>query len=184
MNEVLKVIKTRRSVRKFMPDQIKEEELQAILEAGRYAPTAMNEQPWFFTVIQNKEILADINKRSKEGMLNSGVEFMVKMAKAENFDIHYNAPTVIVISGKADFDFTETDCSAATQNMLVAAKSLGISSCWIGLSKFCIQNPEYFHKLNIPAGYKPLYTIILGYPENPKESEGPKRKEDVVSYIR
>lgn len=68
MNEVLKTLKGRRSIRAYLPDQIPNEDLQAILEAGIYAPTAHNDQPWHFTVIQNKEKLQYISDKSKELM--------------------------------------------------------------------------------------------------------------------
>ncbi len=66
MNQVLETIKNRRSVRKFKKEQLKDSEIEAILEAAIYAPTALNEQPWHFTVIQNKELLDEINTVSKK----------------------------------------------------------------------------------------------------------------------
>ncbi|GIW48536.1 MAG: hypothetical protein KatS3mg079_012 [Caloramator sp.] len=66
INETLKVIKSRRTTRKFKSEQIKNEELQALIEAGLYAPSAHNQQSWNFTVIQNSELIKELNRESKE----------------------------------------------------------------------------------------------------------------------
>ena len=75
MNETLTSIKNRRSIRKFKPEQIGEKELEAIMEAAIYAPSAMNQQKWHFTVIQNPEILAKLVKTTREKLLKSPIEF-------------------------------------------------------------------------------------------------------------
>ena len=80
MNEVIAAIRSRRSVRRYKPEQIGEKELQAILEAGLYAPSAHNDQSWHFTVIQNKDLLARMNRAAKEGMAASEIDWMRGMA--------------------------------------------------------------------------------------------------------
>lgn len=183
MNLVLETIKNRRSVRKYKEEQIKEDELQLILEAGMYAPSACNQQPWHFTVIQNKELIAQMSDKAKNLMKTYTDEWIVNLGNNEHFDLHYGAPTVIVISGKKDCYEPITDSSAAIQNMLLAAESLGIGSCWIGLSKFYFMQEEA-SKLNIPDGYEPYFTISLGYKEMKEKLNGPVRNKDVVNYIR
>lgn len=185
-NEVLDTIKKRRSIRSFTGEQIKESELQVILEAGRYAPSAGNQQLWHFTVIQNQEILAAISVSAKEVVAQLEHEHLQKMAKNEKFHIFFEAPTVILISGKEDGMVIEADCAAATQNMLLAAESIGIGSCWIDFSLFAFAGPkgiEYQQQLGVPAGYKPYHTVALGY-KKVETLNVPARKEDVVNYIR
>ena len=99
MNEVLETIKNRRSIRKYSSEQIKNEELDMILESAIYAPTGHNDQPWHFTVIQNKELIDEMSVESKKLMAESPVDWMAKMGRAENLHLFYNAPTVIVVSG-------------------------------------------------------------------------------------
>lgn len=132
MNDIIKNIKERRSIRKFKEEQIKDEELEVIVEAGIYAPSAHNEQPWHFTIIQNKDIISQINKESKMMMKDHHDKWIAKLGNNEKFDIHYNAPTVIVVSEKKDCYSKFVDVSAATQNMLLAAQSIGVGSCWVG----------------------------------------------------
>ena len=129
MRNTLDVIKERRSIRKFKPEQIKEEELQAIVESGLYAPSAINKQSWNFTVIQNQEILAELNEATKNVARNLDNEALKRIGENEKYNCFYYAPTVILVSGKDEERSKVRDCSAATQNMLIAAESLNIGSC-------------------------------------------------------
>ena len=89
MSEVLQNILTRRSVRTFKEDQIKDEELDLILKAGTYAPSGMNKQSWQFTVVQNKEKIEKLNLMIKEAFLNSRIESLKKQGSNPNFNIFY-----------------------------------------------------------------------------------------------
>ncbi|MDF2942218.1 MAG: nitroreductase [Herbinix sp.] len=182
MNEILKVIKSRRSVRSYKQEQISQESLDAIIEAGIYAPTAHNDQPWHFTIIQNQDMLQQINVITKEEMANSDIEWIKKMGSNPNFHLTYHAPTLIIVSGRKDAIAWTADCAAAIQNMLLAAESLNIGSVWLGLLKFYFDKEEGVQKLGIPEGYEPYYGVAFGFKE--KEQAAPKRNLDVVNYIR
>lgn len=185
-NEVLNTIKNRRSIRSFTKEQIKEAELELILEAGRYAPSAGNQQLWHFTVIQNQEILAAISVSAKEVVAKIEHEHLQKMANNAKFHVFYEAPTVILISGKEDGMVIEADCAAVTQNMLLAAESIGVGSCWIDFALFAFEGPkgvEYQQQLGVPAGYKPFHTVALGY-KKVETLTAPVRNAEVVNYIR
>ena len=183
MNEVLETIKSRRSIRKYLPEQIKDEELDMILESAIYAPTGHNDQPWHFTVIQNKELIDEMSAESKKLMAESPVDWMAKMGKAEHLHLFYNAPTVVVVSGKKDTVSPFADCCAAIQNMLITAESLDIGSCWIGLVKFFFNDPQNVEKLNLPENYEPYYAVCLGY-KGSSSNVAPERNIDVVNYIK
>lgn len=183
MNKVLETIKIRRSIRKYHSEQIKDEEIDMILESARYAPSGHNDQPWYFTVIQNKELIDEMSAESKKLMAESTVDWMVSMGRAEHLHLFYNAPTVIVISGKKGTVSPFADCCAAIQNMLIAAESLDIGSCWIGLVKFFFENPENVAKFNLPEDYEPYYAVCLGY-KGSKNNIAPERNKNVVNYIK
>ena len=89
MRNTLDVIKERRSIRKFKPEQIKEEELQAIVESGLYAPSAINKQSWNFTVIQNQEILAELNEATKNVARNLDNEALKRIGENEKYNCFY-----------------------------------------------------------------------------------------------
>ncbi len=182
MNLVLQTIRNRRSIRKYLPEQIKEAELQAILEAGLYAPSAHNDQSWHFTVIRNKELLDRISDKAKEKMAGQDAGWVRTMGQNKLFHLFYRAPAVIVVSMRKDAMSPLVDCSAAIENMLIAAESLDIGSCWIGLARYYFSITEELPRLKLPEGYEPCYAVTLGYKDQ-RPARALPRKEDVVSYI-
>jgi nitroreductase len=161
MRDIFDVINSRRSVREYGEEQLKDEEIEKIVNAGFMAPTARASEPWHFTIIQNKELLKDINDSALEIMKNSGDEFAEYVADSGRNILH-NAPTVIVVSARKDAANMQADSSAAIENMLLAAEGLNIGSCWLGLIQFFFSNEE----LEIPENYAPLYGVSLGYKVN------------------
>lgn len=186
MNETLRVIKERRTTRRFKSEQIKENELQAIIEAGLYAPSASNQQSWNFTVVQNPGIISELNIETKNVGKTIPNEMVQKLSNNDKYDLFYGAPTVIIISGDSKSNIPEVDCAAATENMLIAAESLNIGGCWNGFIAMMFngqRKEEYKKKLQIPEGYIPYYAIALGYIES-RGVNAPERKANTVQYIR
>ena len=185
MNIVLETIKKRRSTRAYEDTQITQAELDQILEAAIYAPSAHNDQPWYFTVIQNKAVIQEINTKAKQGLAQSPIDWRRKIGENPTFDLMYNAPTLIIISGRTDAVSPLVDCSAAIQNMLLVAESLGLGSVWLGLIReYLNQDTAASSKLKIPDGYTAYYGVALGYKKNKKAVVAPTRNRDVVHYIR
>jgi len=186
MNETIKNIMNRRSIRKYKEEQIKDEELQAILDAGRFAPSAMNQQSWHFTVVQNKEVIQKIIQAIKTAFFNSGNKNFEDRAKAEDFNPFYNAPTLIIVSGDEKAIAPQNDGSLALENMFLAAESLDIGSCWIHAlnSVFSSEESKELKKeLGIPEGYNPVGSGVFGYKAVDTPSPAP-RKEGTVNIIK
>lgn len=185
MNATIETILNRRSVRVYSDEQIKQEDLDLILKAGYFAPSGCNMQPWHFTVIQNKELMKKISDESKKEFLDNENETFRKMARNENYHIFYNAPSVIVVSGEKTSPSAIMDCSAAAQNMLLAAQTLNIGTCWIGLVTFLFRNKpeESIKMLGLPEGYEPYFAITLGYKKY-DNAKAPARRENVIQYIK
>ncbi len=184
MNEVLRAIKNRRSIRSFSPEQIKQEELDLIIEAAVYAPSSHNEQPWHFTVIQNRELIRYISDKPKELMAQSDVRWIKLMGLSKKREVTYGAPTLIIVSGKEDAISWMPECSAAVQNMLIAAESMDIGSIWLGLVTFFFNLKDEIGILKIPEGYVPFCGAAFGYKLKEYTQGTPKRNFDVVDYIR
>jgi nitroreductase len=185
MNETLNAIKNRRSIRKFKSEQISDGDIQKILEAGIYAPSAGNRQKWHFTVIQNKSILNRIARMMKENMIKSGMNMPPTMAGATDFNLLYNPPTLILITGEEKGQFTYFDCGAATENMALAAESLNIGSCIIGLTAFAFDSEsgkELYKELGVPEGYTHICSLSLGYKDVSPIT--PPRNMNVVNYVK
>ncbi|OQY42348.1 MAG: nitroreductase [Fusobacteriia bacterium 4572_74] len=188
MNIVLENIKKRRSIRKYKEIQIESEKIDAIIEAGLYAPSGHNAQPWHFTVLQNKNMIDQISLGTKEALKDCETPIFRRMARNENLHFLYNAPTVIIVSGKNDGAYSmKTDLGAATQNMLLAAESLGVSTCWIGLIVEYFkgeENKKRNEEIGIPEGYEVQYAVTLGYSSLEKTPTSLARKENTVNYIK
>lgn len=194
---MLEIIKRRRSVRNYRTEQIKEEELEAILEAAIYSPSGHNCQPWYFTVIQNKVLIDHISDMTKQIMTKSNLDKVQKLGNAENYHVFHNAPTIVIVSGNMEVKsaielpglnvppYTPlAECSAAIQNMLLAAESLDIGSCWVGFVNYFFTRTEEVAKLEIPANFKPLFAVCLGYKNIAAPALAPQRNTDCVHYIR
>lgn len=186
VNETLKIIKQRRSIRSFKDEQIKDEELKTVLEAGLYAPNA-GDQAWHFTVVQNKELLDKLNIAAKEAAKQHGFERLKELGNNEKFNCFYGAPTLVIVSGNEQSPIPlDADCAAATQNLLLAAESIGLGSCWIFfvlLAFYSPQGPELRKELKIPEGYKPYNSAVLGYKKDAVVYV-PDRKPNLITYIK
>lgn len=186
MNEVIKTIMKRRSIRSYTQQQIEDDKLQTILDAGLYAPSAMNQQSWHFTVVQNKEMIQKINETCKGIFLKSGIKNYEERAKSDNFDLFYNAPTLIIVSGDKNNITPQIDCAVAIENMFLVAESINIGSCWIhGVTT--LSNSEegsaLIKELGIPDGYCIFGSGVFGYKGADSPDAAP-RKEHTVNIIK
>jgi nitroreductase len=184
VNETISVIKARRSVRSFKSDPVTAEVLRVILDAGQAAPYAVPDSR-FFSVIQDRKAIAELSGAAKtEGMKLS--DFHREMFSASGFDGVYGAPAVIVISGNETTVQYEAVCAASVQNILIAAASLDIASCWAYFSIFAFHGPQaaYFRdKLQIPDGYRPCASVLLGYAKEPLTDGPDTRYKNAIEYI-
>ena len=186
MNDFLQLIKDRRSIRQFKKEQVKDEEMQAIMEAAIYAPNAMNQQKWHFSVIQNKEMLVRIIGIIKANMLNSGIEFLAERAKAEDFNPFYGAPTVIFVTAEEKSKFAYVDGALAAENITLAAAALNVGTNIQASPGFLFASPagEALKKeMGIPNGYAYVCNVTVGYPDGPKPEAKPRNRE-VITYVK
>ena len=163
---------TRRSIRKYKPQQITDEELEKVLKAGVYAPTGMNKQSPIIVAVQNKDDVALLSK------LNAAVW-------GTDIDPFYGAPTVLVVLAEANSRFAVQDGSLVMGNLLNAAHAVGLGSCWINRAKEVFELPEgraLLRKWGVEGEYIGVGNCILGYAD---EDPAPKaRKEHYVYYVK
>lgn len=195
-NEVIKTIYTRRSVRKFKNKSVNKELINELLNAGMMAPSAINKQPWKFYVLTNKEEIKkfskQITKEAVKGILKTGLKeiidagrFMFQSSHAMDFinmedHIFYEAPVVVFITSPKDDNWGTLDVGMCAQNIMLAAKSLGLDTCPVGLATF-IDQTEMFSKLNIPGTDHVNLAIIVGYGDENLEAK--PRISDNVFFI-
>lgn len=186
INEVIETIKKRRSLRQYGVKQISDSDLNAILEAALFAPTAMNQQKWHFSVVQKKSVLTKMNRIARDNKRNSDIPYLVRSAEQKGYHTYYHAPTVIVISGELQAKYIQMDCAAAAQNIALAAGSLGIGSCIMTSAGFLFASDKgraMKKELGIPEHYEHICSVALGYGTGNKPSAPPRNRE-VFSYIK
>lgn len=173
MNEVLKAIEERRSCRSYRPEQIKDEELEQILKAGTWAASGMGAQSARMVAVQ------DPATREQLSRMNAAI-------MGTNSDPFYGAPTVVVVLADPERFTCVEDGSLVIGNLMLAASTLGIGSCWIHRARQEFDSPEgkaLLKAWGIPERYIGVGHCILGYPA--AEPAAPKaRKTDYYQIVR
>ena len=156
MPEIIDIILSRRSIRQFTDEPVQDETLKLLLQAAMAAPTACNSQPWEFVVVTEPEMLANIRDK-----------FLFA---------RYNAPAAIVVCGNvgiannsAASNHWVQDCSAATENILIAAAGLGLGAVWIGVYPYPSKIKPLAETLGIPENVTPLSMVYVGHSAEIKE---------------
>ena len=173
MNESIRNMLERRSVRSFKSDMIPSDILELILEAGKHAPTGRGNQSPIIIAVTNKEIRDKISKMNADIMGMDGDPF-------------YGAPVILIVLANKAFPTYVYDGSLVMQNLMLAAHSLGIGSCWIHRAKeefYSEEGKKILAELGIEGDYEGIGHCALGYAnENPSEKK--PRKENYVYYVK
>ncbi len=173
MNETLKVLENRRSCRNFKPDMITEEELQAVIKAGTYAPTGMGKQSPIILAITNPDKIKDFSKANAAIM-------------GADKDPFYGAPVILVVLANKAVPTYLYDGALVMGNLLNAAESLGLGSIWIHRAKEEFESDfgqKLLKELGIEGDYEGIGHCALGYKAEPAKEPAP-RKADYVYYVR
>ena len=173
MNEVINNIIKRRSIKKYKSDMIPRETLEKILEAGTYAPTGMNRQSPIIVAITNKEV------RGRLSALNA------KIMGRDGIDPFYGAPVVVVVLADKAVRTYKYDGSLVMGNLMLAADSLGLGSCWIHRAKEEFETEEgkqILRNLGIEGDYEGIGHCILGYIDGEYPEVRP-RKDNYIYYV-
>jgi nitroreductase len=160
--------------------------LRKLIDAAVQAPSALNEQPWVFSVVTDKAVLARISDAAKARMLSrppAGVALPLLHEVVENadFDILYGAPALIVISSATQSHWAVENCCLAAQNLMLAARAAGLGTCWIGFAQIWLGTPEGKATIGIPQSCLPIAPIIVGHPQS--EPPPVPRKAPTVVWV-
>ena len=172
MNEVIKTLLSRRSIRDFCGRPIKESELSEIIEAGRFAPNAWDNQSYIITVVRNEKVIKDLALLTQKYL---GGEL-------SEYDF-FGSGCIVMVSDKRDSDTALADAGCVLENMMIAARSLGIGSVWVHQLITINDNPdvlEYVEGMGIPRDYFVCGIAALGYSDEAPEAS--ERRSRVV-YI-
>jgi nitroreductase len=146
----------------------------------------MNKQPWRFVVIKDRELMKMLSEKAREMWMerdlsasNPEIIKLIDMVSRPGFDIFYNAPLLVMVFSHPSGFSPQIDCALAAENMMIAARALGIGSCWIGLGSPLGQVASITKDLGVPEGCKLVACLIFGYPVKLLERT-PKRVENVI----
>lgn len=189
MNAVIEAINKRRSIRSYQSKPVSREIVEAIIEAGNEAPSAMNSQPWRFVVIENEEVkkklLRAARPRAKkilESVKESDparYEAITKRLNELPDPVYYSAPVIVFVIGSGGY--ANHSCPLACQNMMLAAYSMGIGSCWVGFGSMVTEDDEVKGILELKEDEMIFGPILLGYPEG--HPERPQKRGPVVKWV-
>lgn len=191
----IKNIYARRSVRRYLQRDVPRELVEQVIDAGRMAPTAMMEQAWKFYVLTKPETIREFSnaiiKTLTKEMLHEGAAGVAKLAMGALYSLYYNkvlkgpdifygAPVVIFLTAPKDEPWACYDISMCAQNMMLAAKALGLDSCPLGVGKY-VEHTKIYYKLKIAYPEQVYLALAIGYgDENPKAHA---RFKDNITYI-
>lgn len=193
MNEVIKCMLDRRSIRKYRPEQIAEDDLNTILLAGASAPSAGSRQSPIIVVCQNAEInesLGKINKAAFHGRMSTESSYISKEQPsiADDASIQsgfYGAPTVLTLFAPKNFLYSFADCCVAAQNIMLAAHSLGIGSCMVARAEDTFSNKlgrQLQTEWGVDENLEAKVHITLGYTDGGQPTAKP-RKENRIKVV-
>ena len=177
----MEAIRQRRSVRSYTAQILDRATVQSLIDAAVRAPTAMDQEPWAFVVIQDQTVLDRLSATTKELVRMDAQKsespssgHLLDMANNPHFHIFHHARTLVVIYGKFTGPFVEADCWLAAENFMLAACAEGLGTCVIGFAVEALNAPEWKAELKIPEGMKAIAPIIVG---TPASEEGPTHRK-------
>lgn len=178
-------IKGRRSVRSYTDEPVSKEQVEAVLEAGIWAPTAMNREPCKFIVIENKEVIKCVSDETKV-LVKQRFPPLAKQFSTEADVICYNAPVLILVCTEKDQQWANmnlADSVLAAENMFLKAYELGLGTCYMGFVSLLNSKPDVLKKIGIPENYDMMVPLILGHPKTKQEARK-RTKPNILKWIK
>jgi nitroreductase len=189
MNPVLEAIRMRRSVRAFEPRPVPRELITTLIQAAIEAPSGMNMQPWRFVVVEDlafkKKLIRIAVPNSKKYLepvrdVNPArFELIMKRYDELEDPVYYSAPAIIFVIGSGAY--ASDSCPLACENLMLAAYSLGLATCWVKLGSLVKDDPDVVEGLELKEGEEIFGPILLGYSTEPPRL--PVRKAALVKWI-
>jgi nitroreductase len=187
MNDYETLLRRRRSVREFQSREVPLDLVREIIRESCLAPCAMNGQPWRFSIVTKREEIKALSDESKKNLLSdlaadptSPLQRYGDILRDPGFNVFYNAPCAVFISGPAGLASLEADCALAACYFMFAAAARNLGTCWIGLGTH-LRDTVILRKLGIAEGLRIVAPIILGYPK--EIPDVPERNEPVILSI-
>ncbi len=183
-NQILQVIARRRSTRAYETRQVPADALQAVMGAASSAPRA-GMYPCQVTAVQDPALLAELQDAAREGARASGVPHLTELGENQHFACLYGAPALVIISMNDQSPAPQIDAAAMLENLLLAAESLDLSTCWVYFVLLAFQSPrgaQLLQQLGIQEGFTPQVAAALGYRAGEMPGK-PEREPDILNIV-
>lgn len=184
MNETLQAIFDRRSIRNFQPEPLTDDQMETLIQVALASPTGMNRQSWQFHFVVNTEKIAALSEASLETFRRQGNQAVLDSMAARHTSLFYGAPLVIIISMPKD-SISGVDAGIAVENLVIAAESMGLGSCIIGLAGAAFsgeQADEMARLIEMPPDNAFVIAIAIGSKAMTKEAHA--RNPEKITIIR
>ncbi len=178
-------IKGRRSVRSYTDESVSKDKIEAVLEAGIWAPTAMHREPCRFIVIEDKKLIKYVSDETKL-LVKQMMPPLAKKFSTEEEVVCYDAPVLILICTEKDKQWDNLnllDSVLAAENMFLKAYELGLGTCYMGFIRLLSSKPDVLRKIGIPENYAMMVPLILGHPKT-KQGAGKRNKPTILKWIK
>jgi nitroreductase len=178
-------IKGRRSVRAYTDEPVSKEQLDTVLEAGVWAPSGMDRQPWRFIIVEDKKLIKAVSDETKE-CVKQAMPPLAKQFSTEADIICYNAPMLVLVCTEKDLQWANVnllDSVLAAQNMFLKAYGLGLGTCYMGFVQLLNSKPAVLRKLGVPENCEMTVPFIIGHPKA-KQGKGKRNKPNILKWIK
>ncbi len=178
-------IKGRRSIRCYTEEPVSKEQIEDVLEAGVWAPTAMHREPCRFIVIENKELIKYVSDETKI-LVKQMMPPLAKQFSTDADVVCYNAPVLILICTEKDQQWANVnmiDSVLAAENMFLKAYELGLGTCYMGFVQFLNSKPDILRKIGVPENYEMMVPLIVGHPKA-KQETGKRKQPNILKFIK
>lgn len=188
--DIFAAISGRHSIREYTDQAIDEQSIRRLISAAILAPSAVNQQPWTFTVVRDQQLLDSVSRDAKAYMIATTAADVASGDRAAHaqsmlndpaFQIFYHAPALILICASAPGSWITEDCALAAENLMLGAHALGLGSCWIGFAQSYLNTPGGKRQLGLPDSWVSVAPIIVGHPRSSPAAV--PRKDPEIRWI-
>lgn len=164
--DLLEGLRTRRACREYTNRPVSEQEIKQLIEIATLAPSAMNRQPWAFAVLRRTERLHELSKQAHKAALQFLLSDSPLRSHAldPHFELFHGAAALVVVCATDQDNQSAEDCCLAAENLMLAAHSASLGSCWVGFAKPWLSQTHVKESLGLPAMLWPVAPIVLGHP--------------------
>ena len=176
-NPITRAVQERRSIRKYLPNPVPDDLIEALLKAAVFSPSAMNKEPWRFILVKDKKKISELSA-AVQSTLTHGLVSTTRIDP-----IFYDAPLLILTVAPKGYIWGHIDCGIAAQSMFLVAHSLGLGSCFIGFAQQLNQKPELLKSIGVPDGYELVAPLTFGFPNETRPTPERTFQDKVLRRI-